>query len=74
MQLVQTFAVALKNVPAPQVVQSVFALLRGPFVQVHSLVVEFQKKFVVRQAVQNVALTHVLQPLGQALHVDPDKN
>ena len=70
----QTFAVELKNVPEAQVVQSVFALLIGPFVHVQSLLVEFRTKFAVKQAVQKVELTHVLQPVGQALQRVPDKN
>jgi len=45
----------------------------GPFVQVHSLVVELRKKFVVKHAVQKVELTQVLQPVGQAVHTVPDR-
>ena len=46
----------------------------GPFVQVHSLVVELRKKFVVKHAVQKVELTQVLQPLEQGLHNVPERN
>ena len=72
-QFVQTFEVALKKVPEAQTVQSVFAVLIGPFVQVHSFVVVLRKKFAVKHAVQKVELTQVLHPVGQAMHVVPDK-
>ena len=51
-QLTQTFEVVLKNVPFAQAMQSVLAVLMGPFVQVHSFVVESSTKFAVKHDVQ----------------------